>query len=359
MSGFSELLAGFRELLEAEMNAWLGARRQQARIELPEAGDLADTVADLVLAGGKRLRPALVYFTFRACGGSDRSAVLPAAMATELLHAYLLIHDDLMDHSALRRGQPTPHVRYAELHRSQEWSGDSAEFGRAAAILLGDLAHSWAVERFSESLLHPAAARRAGDLDRCFGEMCREVIGGQYLEMLLAVRRTASEKDLLDVLRLKSGRYSVERPMQLGALLAGAGDDVVTTLSGYGQAVGEAFQLQDDVLGLFGDPETVGKPVGSDLAEGKYTYLIHHTLEAVDDAEGERVRRALGRPDLAADEVEAVLAIIRRSGALEQVRSMIAERLDEARRVLAGMAFGGPENAFFAGLVDRMAERER
>ncbi|MEM7480088.1 MAG: polyprenyl synthetase family protein [Acidobacteriota bacterium] len=358
--GFSQLLDSMRRTLEGALTDWLDPRCDAARAELPEAGDLADQVRRLVLAGGKRLRPALVAFSYRGCGGEDLDAVLPAAMSTELLHTYLLIHDDLMDHADLRRGEPTAHVVFRDHHRRRGWSGDSQEFGRSAAILAGDLAHSWAGEMFSESLLHPATAGRAASVDRCFQAMSKEVIGGQFLELQLALRRQATEDELLDVLRLKSGRYSVERPIQLGALLAGADEATLEALSRYGNLVGEAFQLQDDILGLFGDAATVGKPVGSDLEEGKYTFLIHHALERLDAAGADRIRNALGRSDLPATEGVEVVASIRQSGALDVVLGMVEERLREARRVIADLEFKSPQGkAFLTGLVEHLWERRQ
>lgn len=352
---FDELLATFRALFHARLREWLAGKRREIVGELPAAAELVDAVADLATAGGKRLRPALVYHTYRGCGGDDEAAVLPVALATEMLHTYLLVHDDIMDHAEVRRGLPAAHSRFADLHRRRGWRGADEDFGRSAGILVGDLAHTWAAELFAE-------ARVSGDrheLDRCFAAMCGEVIAGQFLELRAALEQSAGEEELLEVLRLKSGRYSVERPIQLGALLAGAPPATRQALALYGRALGEAFQLQDDVLGLFGDPESVGKPVGSDLEEGKYTLIIHHALAAAGDAGAARLEAALGRPAASAEETREVLAIIRDSGALERVREMIAERLATARTALAGIDLEPAGADFLAGLVDSLGERRR
>src|SRR4051794_13184241 len=284
---FHDLLAGFRVRLERALAGWLESRRQEAAAgESPEMLELIDGVGLLATHGGKRLRPALVYYTYRAFGGGSDDAVLPLALATELLHTYLLIHDDIMDHAEVRRGLPAAHVRFRDAHRTHGLKGDAADFGRSVAILLGDLAQSWAVELAGISTERSAGRGISSrELARCFSAMCQEVIGGQYLELLVAQRRTATEEELFRVLRLKSGRYTAERPIQLGALLAGAPATAIADLSRYGAAVGEAFQLQDDLLGMFGDPGTVGKPVDADLREGKYTFLIHQALEAADPAQ--------------------------------------------------------------------------
>ncbi len=399
----------FRSRLDAEASAFLAAKRSHgshgtaaaadggaagrqgaataamddSAAVLSDPADLIDGVADLMAQGGKRLRPALVYYTYRLCGGRSDEQVLPVALATELLHTYLLIHDDIMDHAELRRGRPAAHVRFAELHRRSGLRGDGADFGSSVAILLGDLAHTWAVELFLAGLAHTAGSAAAPRLwresNRCFSEMCDEVIGGQYLELLLARRdpsATIAEAELLRVLRLKSGRYTAERPIQLGALLAGAPPEVRAELSRYGTAVGEAFQLQDDLLGLFGDPATVGKPVGDDLREGKFTLLIHHALAAGTPAERRAVGAALGNPELTGAEVAEVQGILERTGARRTVTAMIAERLAAAQQALAslgrcGLAIppagrpAGPETGeaddgalFLSGLLDYLWERK-
>jgi geranylgeranyl diphosphate synthase type I len=358
--------------------------------ELPPLAALVDGVAHLMVQGGKRLRPALVYYTYRACGGRSEARALPLALATELLHTYLLIHDDIMDHAGVRRGQPAAHVRFRDLHRASGLRGDAEDFGRSVAILLGDLAHTYAVELFTGALTSgagsggeaaaaaPMPQRRQAELSRCFAEMCEEVIGGQYLEYLLAHRglaaqqpaddatddlaaslsnaahpahpaTTAREAELLRVLRLKSGRYTAERPIQLGALLAGAPPEVLAELSRYGTAVGEAFQLQDDLLGVFGDPATVGKPVGDDLREGKFTLLIHHALVHGSPADRRLIAAALGNAALDAADLARVQLALERSGARRAVTAMIAERLATARQALAALAALAPERFAVAG----------
>ena len=449
--GFAKQIDGFRDRLDREIAAFLADKRSSVggtggagegpggsprQAALADPGDLVDGVARLMAQGGKRLRPALVYYTYRACGGRSESQVMPLALATEFLHTYLLIHDDIMDHAEVRRGQPAAHVRFRDLHRAGGLRGDADDFGRSVAILLGDLAHTYAVELFTGVTVRPDPAAAAGpsaqpappapfapstsapsgphwlELNRCFSQMCEEVIGGQYLEFLLAHHghpepassgpagahlgspaanpandaateptpaQAVRESELLRVLRLKSGRYTAERPIQLGALLAGAPTRLREELSRYGTAVGEAFQLQDDLLGLFGDPATVGKPVGDDLREGKFTLLIHHALVKGGPADRQLVAGALGDPHLTAAEVARVQAALERTGARRAVTAMIAERLGEARRALATLApllaplaperlpddpDGGPSLAseglrFLSGLLDFLWEREQ
>ncbi|HEX6199346.1 MAG TPA: polyprenyl synthetase family protein, partial [Thermoanaerobaculia bacterium] len=298
----------------------------------------------------------LVELAYRACGGRSEAAPLRLGMATELLHTYLLIHDDVMDRAALRRGRATTHTAFAELHRVQARRGDAGHFGRAVAILAGDLAHSFAVEL---SRTHAEAEGDPARVAAAFDAMCEEVIGGQYLEMLLPHRAEPTEDELLRVLRLKSGRYTVARPAELGALLAGAGEDAVAGFRRWGEAAGEAFQLQDDVLGTFGDSEAVGKPVASDLAEGKYTFLVHHALEGASPEDRDWLRAALGRDDLSAADLERARAVFRDSGGLAAVQDRIAERLAEARRALGDLPLPAAALEPFAGFLDYLRERDR
>jgi geranylgeranyl diphosphate synthase type I len=355
--GFPALLDGFRERLDRELEAWLERKRRlAAEAGSPETLELIDGVGQLAVHGGKRLRPALVYHACRACGGPadpPDTEILPLALATELLHTYLLIHDDIMDHAEVRRGLPAAHVRFRNAHRASGYHGDALDFGRSVAILLGDLAHTWAVE------LASGASSKRPEVGRCFSAMSEEVIGGQYLELLVAQRRSAPETELTRVLRLKSGRYTAERPVQLGALLAGAPALVVEELSRYGSAVGEAFQLQDDLLGMFGDAATTGKPVGDDLREGKFTFLIHHALAAATPEQREAIEDALGDPGVSAGDVARVQRILEETGARARVAGMIEERLLAARRALEGLPDLRPEGRLFLeGLLDYLWERE-
>ena len=372
---FRAALDGYRRRFDAELAAWIGGRRAAWAAELPGAEELPDAVAALAASGGKRLRPALVETAWRLAAPGDAPAEPPEgvralAAAVELLHAYLLIHDDIMDHAPTRRGEPSAWAAFAERHRDRGWGGEPHDFGVTAAILAGDLAHTWAHERFQEACRSLPAdaegARRRAALAAVFAGAAEEVLGGQYLEIGLGLRGEGTAEELARVLRMKSGRYTVERPLELGAVYAGCAPRPSRALARYGRAVGEAFQLHDDVLGTFGEAEEVGKPVGGDLAEGKLTFLVFHALRQAEPERAARLRRGLGRADLDRAEVEELRSTIRDSGALARVRGMIDERLVAARQALGELAEpAGPQArppdpgalAFLAGLVDYVAER--
>jgi geranylgeranyl diphosphate synthase, type I len=297
----------------------------------PDLAPFGAVTEAFVMDGGKRLRPAFCYWGFRAGGGEDSDAIVRAAASLELLQACALVHDDVIDASDTRRGAPSVHRRFAATHRAAGWHGDPEAFGSAAAILLGDLALIWADTMLAESGVAPAALQRAFGV---WDTMRVEVMCGQYLDVVEQARGGGSVDRALRVARYKSAKYTVERPLHLGAALAGADGDLLAILSDYGLPLGEAFQLRDDVLGVYGDPAETGKPAGDDLREGKRTVLVAFALEAANDAQQETLRRLLGDPALDDDGVTVVRDIIAATGAVERVEQLIAERYDRSHRAL-------------------------
>ncbi|XRQ02938.1 polyprenyl synthetase family protein [Actinomadura welshii] len=295
--------------------------------------DLAPMLSalDALLGGGKRLRPAFCYWGWRAAGGEDVPGIVAAAASLELLQASALIHDDVMDSSDTRRGQPSVHRRFEALHHAQTWPGDAEAFGSGAAILLGDLCLAWSGEMFETCGLDDVARRRGREV---YDLMRTEVMCGQYLDMLEGTRGEATVATALRVVEYKSAKYTIERPLHLGAALAGARPDVIAALTGYGLPLGIAFQLRDDVLGVFGDPAETGKPAGDDLREGKRTVLVALTLERASAAQAAALRRRLGDPDLDAAGVTELRAIIEETGGLAACEELIERYLAGAEEVL-------------------------
>ena len=286
-----------------------------------------------LLAGGKRLRPAFCYWGWRGAGGSADldDAALRAAASLEFLQACALIHDDVMDGSDTRRGLPSAHRRFAGVHRGAEWLGSPEAFGMGAAILLGDLCLSWADEVLLATDF-PAESLRRGKA--VYDEMRTELMAGQYLDLLEQARGGGSVERALRVVRYKSAKYTIERPLHLGAALAGADASVMDAYSGYGLPLGEAFQLRDDVLGVFGDPQETGKPAGDDLREGKRTVLIAIAVERSTGQQAALMRRHLGDPGLDTNGVAALREIITETGALDYTETMITDLLDRSLAAL-------------------------
>ncbi|MGW3230580.1 polyprenyl synthetase family protein [Kitasatospora sp. NPDC001095] len=305
----------------------------------PRLAPAADALRDFLLDGGKRLRPAFCYWGWRGAGGpaggATGEAIANAAAALELLQASALVHDDLMDRSDTRRGLPSVHRRFEALHRDNGWRGDREQYGTSAAVLLGDLLLIWCDELFLRSGLEPAAVLAAKPV---FDLMRTEVMLGQYLDVLEPVAGDSTDEGALDraqtVLHYKSAKYTIERPLQVGALLAGAGPELVEAYGAFGLPLGEAFQLRDDLLGVFGDPAVTGKPAGDDLREGKRTLLVAHAMRGLSAADARHLDERLGAPDLAAPEVAELRALVARSGAPEVVERRIEELMRQSLAAL-------------------------
>ena len=327
---------------------------------LAEAGadlaPLADAARTSVLDGGKRLRPTFAYWGWRSVqpSSTDDTALVHAAASLELLHACALVHDDVMDASQTRRGHPSAHAAFADLHRASGWTGDPDVFGTAAAILLGDLLLSWADAMFV------AAGVPAVNLPHTrhvWDETRQLVMAGQYLDVLVQARGDFSAEDALRVAKFKTSKYTVEGPLHLGAAAAGAPPDVFAALSGYGLPLGEAFQLRDDVLGVFGDPRLTGKPAGDDLLEGKRTLLVAIAMRQAEPVQASLLRRCLGDRTLSEEQVAGLREVIVSTGALDEVERRIAARAHEARAALQDDAISADARGALDALVTAATER--
>ncbi len=306
--------ARIEEVLDAEIERW-------ASVDAALVEPLRSLRA-LVLAGGKRLRPAFCMWGFVGAGGDqDDPAVIDAGAGLELLHTFALIHDDVMDNSDRRRGMPTVHRQFEDAHDARGWRGETRRFGEGAAILIGDLAFVYADQMLRGA---PLAA-----ID-VFNELRLEVNIGQYLDLAATVRGDATVELARTICRYKSGKYTVERPLHLGAALAGRLDELAEPLTAYGDPLGEAFQLRDDLLGTFGDAERTGKPVGEDLREGKPTTMFAIAREAATGDDAALLAGRYGAADLSPDEVLALQTLFERTGARAAVEQQVEILVDAA-----------------------------
>jgi len=337
--------------VERVLDEHLQRQRAVLAAESPELLTLVDAAADL-LSGGKRLRPAFCYWGWRGAGGADEVAIVNAAACLELFHAAALIHDDLIDGSDTRRGIPSAHRRFAGTHEQNRWHGDPARFGTAAAVLLGDLCLGWSDELLNTCGLSDAALRRGRPV---FERMRTELIGGQFLDVLEQVSGALDPAGQVArarrVIRHKSAKYSVEHPLLLGGSLADATAALLASYSSYGLALGEAFQLRDDVLGVFGDPERTGKPTGDDLREGKRTLLVAYTLERASPEQAQAVEALLGNPLLDGAGVDALRGIFVETGALRRVERLIDDLVATSTAALANAEIDAEARTALAELI--------
>ncbi len=284
--------------------------------------------------GGKRIRSVLAWWGWRGAGGgaADGDAV-KAVTSLELLQACALIHDDVMDGSDTRRGLPSIHRSLERLHANRGWTGSAEGFGVAGAILLGDLFLTWSDQLLFESGLPPESLLRAKPV---FDVMRSELMAGQYLDVVEQARGDTTTDRALHVARYKSAKYSIERPLHIGVTLAAERPDLISALSSYGLPLGEAFQLRDDVLGVFGDPVVTGKPAGDDIREGKRTFLVAAAFESADSAQADVLQVALGNPSLSQQDVERVREVIVATRALARTEEQIETLTQQALAALSG-----------------------
>lgn len=304
--------------------------------------------------GGKRIRPLLLQLGYRAAGGSDEIHVMGPALALELLHTCALVHDDVIDKAETRRGRPALHHNFAATHRGMSWRGDPDAYGEAIAILVGDLALVYADELFMQAQV---------DTDRLiagflrFTHLREEVMAGQYLDLHHATSRASSRDDALKVATLKSGRYSVSRPLEVGAVLAGADDTFVEGLRAFGDPLGRAFQVRDDLLGLFGDEESTGKSTLSDLREGKRTLIIAEALARLDNESRRSLEQALGQPDLTAGQADELKGMLRSSGAKAAAETFVRTSANAANQALSVLKVDEPVRQTLSGFVELLSYR--
>ena len=290
-----------------------------------------DEIARLVLAGGKRLRPAFCFWGFVGAGGDPTDElVIDAGAALELLHAFALFHDDVMDGSLTRRGEPTTNAKFEARHGVKKLAGESRRFGDGVAILVGDLAYV-----YSDQLMRNASPQAW----TIWNELRIELNFGQYLDMLGSAMNERRREKAERICRYKSGKYTIERPLHLGALLAApTRDDLIPVLSTYGLPLGDAFQMRDDVLGAFGDTAITGKPVGDDLREGKPTPLMAIATARANAAQLKELQ-LVGNQDLSPEQIARVQEVIRETGALDELEAVITRLTDEAIAAVGHMPF--------------------
>ncbi len=343
-----------RDRIEGALRDFMSIATGELRAIGDDLVPVADAAEEFVLDGGKRLRPAFCFWGALAAGGEDSGALVWAAASLELLQACALVHDDVIDHSATRRGRPAVHERFTALHREAGWLGDADDFGTAAAILIGDVLLAWSDAMMATSGLHDAALRRARPVAAA---MRTEVMAGQYLDIVEQSRGATTVERALRVARYKAAKYTVERPLHLGAAMVGARADVIAAYTAYGIPLGEAFQLRDDLLGVFGEPGNTGKPAGDDLREGKQTVLVALAVERAAPAEAKVLHDVLGRSEVGDADIARARQVITDCGVASEVESMISSRLDDALAALSSVSLEPTAREELIALADAASYR--
>ena len=359
------------ELVQSKLDAFCDQKREELTSISEDLIPLIDYTQAL-LSGGKRFRALFCYWSFAAQHTSPvtedqlsiDSPIVGVAASLEMFHAAALVHDDLLDQSDTRRGSPAIHKRFETLHKQNQYVGSSERFGVAGSVLVGDLMLAWSSEIFGEALLHGVKESAEASCRHEFGKMRFEVMAGQYLDVLeenAAPTRTdgAAVARANRIMLYKTAKYSLEAPLLIGAALAGAKEDSLQQLSDFGIPLGLAFQLRDDVLGVFGDPEITGKPAGDDLREGKRTVLIALTLETLPKSVAKIFEELLISGDIDAEQLDFMRQTIEDSKALEKTERLISEHSYRSIEALAALEISDQGRNALAKLADQVINRAK
>jgi geranylgeranyl diphosphate synthase type I len=335
------------DIVDDHLASFVSSREAAMAALSPDMGHLAD-YAKALLGNGKRFRARFCYWGWRAADNSHGSVdvsdgvetlsdivpVVSLATSLEVFHAAALVHDDIMDNSDTRRGSPSAHKYFEKIHQERAYSGSEVHFGESTALLLGDLLLAWSDDLLSEALVGQQESIATATRQQ-FSQMRQEVTLGQYLDIHAeaAWNHTAREERLERALRVvtyKSAKYSMEAPLLIGASLAGATPEALEDLSAFGLPLGIAFQLRDDLLGVFGDSELTGKPSGDDLREGKRTALIALGEQSMPANAQSLFNELLGDRSLTGEQIEVLQSTLRATGAVEQVEDLIDQYAQES-----------------------------
>ena len=348
-------LKSVRSAVEEELSIFLNRESAYLNSISLDLSPVSEALTSFLLDSGKRLRPLFAYAGFAAAGGSIEKSTTRAIAALELLQACALIHDDLMDGSDTRRGKPSIHRHFESIHVQDQLDGFAPHYGLSAAVLIGDLALVWSDQMLNSAGLPTEQYARMIPL---YNEMRVELMAGQFLDIHEQTQKNTDTERSMKIARYKSGKYTIERPLHLGAALStNYSNEILPALSSYGLPLGEAFQLRDDLLGVFGDPSVTGKPAGDDLREGKRTVLIAMTHERQTAAQAETCKKYFGRPDLDAQGVAILQEIIETTGARAELESTIESLTDAALSAAQSSLFTNDGKALLVELANIATKR--
>ena len=347
-------LKSVRSAVEEELSIFLNRESAYLNSISSDLSPVSDSLTSFLLDSGKRLRPLFAYAGFVAAGGNLEKSAIRTMAALELLQACALIHDDLMDGSDTRRGKPSIHRHFESVHVQEQLDGFAPQYGLSAAVLLGDLALVWSDQMLNTAGLTTEQFARVLPF---YNEMRVELMAGQFLDIHEQTQKDTSVERSMKIARYKSGKYTIERPLHLGAAMTSSSKEVTDALSAYGLPLGEAFQLRDDLLGVFGDPSVTGKPAGDDLREGKRTVLIAMTHERQSPAQLEICKKYFGKPDIDAEGVAILQEIIESTGARAELEATIERLTDEALTAAQSNAFTDDGKALLIELANIATKR--
>ncbi len=348
----------FKKRLEPQIEAFFAEAKKDADQGDPFMLEAIDHMQDVVLSGGKRLRAALMYYSYLGAGGKNEEAILRAVVSVELIHAFLLVHDDIIDRDALRHGVATLHARYTEKAKRFFPNKNHEHFGNSIAIILGDMLYA-----FGNDVIFRAdfPKERIFAALTCLQRIVTSTVTGQARDIYIEYQGRATEKEILSMYENKTARYSIEGPLHLGMLLAGENNALRDLYTEYAIPLGIAYQIQDDIIGIFGDEKAIGKPVGSDIAEGKYTLLVAKAMELGNQDQKQRLQELLGgEQEVTSEVVKEFQSLVEQTGALAAVKAIAQKATEESLSILPRLKEGMEEEAFvfLEGLTHYLLERD-
>ena len=354
-----EILKNYKKRLDVYLKEYFTQKNKQAQKIDPIAVQVVEVIEKFVLSGGKRIRPALAYYSYLAAGGKDGEHIIKASMSIELAHAFLLIHDDIIDRDDIRHNTTTIHKVYRSLGEDLKLDeNDAMHFGNSMAIVVGDIAYSMANEvSFNSDFDAEVILLSLKKIQ----EIVYRTVPGEMLDVLMEAKGTATEEEIMRMYEGKTARYTFEGPLQLGAVLAGQSDnkELMKALTNYSLPIGRAFQIRDDILGIFGEKKKTGKAVGADIIEGKQTLLIVKAFEKGTKEQKQEMKKLLGKKDLSLPELEIFRKIIRETGSLEYSQKLSEELVAEALCALKKIEFKNSEaKNFLEGIAEYIIKRE-
>ncbi len=351
-----EKLSSFKKELDREIEKTLAKAIKEANSWDKIVAQALREVRDSILSGGKRLRPAFMYWGYLGAGGKERKKILETSVSIELIHNFLLIHDDIMDRDKKRHGRDTLNAFYEKVSKKYFPKKDSEHFGNSMAIIIGDLVSAMGNNIIFDSKFPPEKIMKAlSGLQK----IVSLTVVGQTKDIYMAHKGNPKEAEILEMYEYKTAKYTIEGPLHLGAILAGASEKTLEGLSRYSIPLGIAFQIQDDILGIFGSEKKLGKPVGSDIQEGKQTILSARALEKANSADRKKIKEIFKKEKISSDDTKEFREIIIRSGALEYARGKAKKYIQESKEALDNILLEKESKEFLSEIADYMIEREK
>ncbi|HHI04109.1 MAG TPA: polyprenyl synthetase family protein [Candidatus Woesearchaeota archaeon] len=348
----TNILEYYKEKIELRLRSFLDEKIAEAEKISDSSKEIMQYIKEFNLRGGKRIRSVLVIMAYKSLGGKNENAIIDIAVSAELMQSFLLIHDDIIDDDDLRRGGPTMHKIYAEKYKNYD---HPRKFGESMAIIAGDLLASLGNEIIAKSDFDE---KKKLKLLQKFNKVIKLTDYGEIIDILSGLRTDVTEEDISKMHRLKTAVYTIEGPLHMGAIAAGASDEQLKTLTNYAIPLGRAFQIKDDILGMFGSETKLGKPADSDIKEGKKTLLILKAIESADKEQKEFIENALGNKNITKTGLINVREIIKKTGSLSYSESLAEKLVKKAKDAVKNSDFEKQGKNFFLEIADYIIKRD-